>query len=124
MSGSMEPELSINDLLFVKEAGDYAVGDMIVYQKDGMSVVHRIMEINGDEVITKGDANNTEDSPILKTRIEGKVVGKSRFLGEIVRFVKTPTGTIFVVSFAILILNISYMRENESQEKVKKEKRK
>ena len=32
LSGSMEPTLSVNDLVFIREADSYAEGDVVVYQ--------------------------------------------------------------------------------------------
>ena len=53
LSGSMEPELSVGDLLFVAERDTYEVEDVVVYQDGGMAVTHRIIAINENEVITK-----------------------------------------------------------------------
>ena len=61
MSGSMEPEISVNDLVFVEKPGELHVGDVILYNSGESRVLHRIVDINGDTVTTKGDANNTKD---------------------------------------------------------------
>ena len=51
LSGSMEPALSIDDLIIVKKCDDYDIGDIIVYQRNYELIVHRIVEINGNNVI-------------------------------------------------------------------------
>ena len=63
LSGSMEPELSVNDVIIVQQQDGYEVGDVVVYQSDKSLVVHRIIEISDGMVVTQGDANNTTTSP-------------------------------------------------------------
>ena len=62
LSGSMEPTLSVGDLLIVKEQPGYEVGDIVVYQSGSMPVVHRIVDVAEDTVTTRGDANNVDDA--------------------------------------------------------------
>ena len=73
LSGSMESELSIGDLIFISERDGYEVGDVVVYQDGGIAVVHRIISIDGETVTTKGDANNTPDAAISMESIKGEV---------------------------------------------------
>ena len=94
LSGSMEPELSVDDLLIVTPSDTYEVGDVVVYQTQRTAVVHRIVSIKGDKIITRGDANNTDDDPITKENIKGKVIFAIPFIGLIVNLIKTPFGTI------------------------------
>ena len=53
LTGSMEPELLPDDLVFVREQENYKAGDIVVYQKDNQLIVHRILEINSSEAVTK-----------------------------------------------------------------------
>ena len=64
LSGSMEPALSVGDLLIVREQAHYEAGDIVVYQSGSMPVVHRIVSISEEGVITRGDANNANDDII------------------------------------------------------------
>lgn len=76
-SGSMDPYLEVNDVILIKSQNDYKVDDIITYKSnDNEYITHRIVEIDGDKIITKGDANNTEDKPIKKNNIIGKLVFK------------------------------------------------
>ena len=61
LSGSMEPTFSKDDLILVKKTDNIAIGDIVVYQSNNSLVVHRVVSIDDDVVITKGDANNIED---------------------------------------------------------------
>ena len=87
-TGSMEPELHVGDVAVIKkcEANDVEEGDIIEYQMEGYTVIHRIKsktQKNGHfTFITKGDNNNTEDSePVSEEQLIGKVIFKVRFLG-------------------------------------------
>lgn len=113
LSGSMEPELSKGDLIIVSKSETYEKNDIVVFQSRGSLVVHRIVDIDKDTVITKGDANNTTDEPINIIAIKGKVRFCIPFVGNIVNFIKTPIGTICIIVVAILLIEIP--RRNEKQ---------
>ena len=66
LSGSMEPTIHIDDLIIVTEQEDYKENDIVAYQSGSMVVVHRIIAVEPDTVITQGDANNAPDAPIRK----------------------------------------------------------
>lgn len=75
-SSSMESELHINDLIFVKSYDNYKVGDIITYKVDDTYVTHRIVSISDDGIITKGDANGACDEMISVDDVVGKYVYK------------------------------------------------
>lgn len=125
LSGSMEPEISVGDLLIVGERESYETGDVIVYQDGRMAVTHRIVSISEDEVITRGDANNIEDDPITPEQIKGEVVVVIPLLGYAVNIIKTPLGTLCILALAIFLLERSFRMERskdtEELEKIKAE---
>lgn len=116
LSGSMEPELSVNDLIFVRQMDSYEVRDVVVFQSYGSLVVHRILEIDGENVVTQGDANDTADDPIALTEIKGEVVGHVPYVGAILRFLKTPIGIVLVLGAAILLMELSFQKEKKEAE--------
>ena len=93
-TGSMEPEIEEEELIIIKEESEYNVGDIITYENDNYLVTHRIIKINDNEIITKGDANNEEDLKISENQIVGKVIYHSKALG------------IFVIYYLKIILII------------------
>ncbi len=113
LSGSMEPEISVGDLLIVAERKSYEVGDVVVYQDGRMAVTHRIVAITEDEVITKGDANNTEDAPITVEQIKGEVVLAIPHAGYAVNAIKTPLGTLCILALAIFLLERSFRAKKQ-----------
>lgn len=128
LSGSMEPEFSVDDLVIVREYDDYKTGDVVVYQSGNSLIMHRIVSVEGDEIITKGDANNIEDSPIREEDIKGRVYAHIPRAGGIVMFLKTPAGFLLMLAGAIVLLELPYFCERrkaiDEQEKIKEEIRK
>lgn len=116
LSGSMEPTLSKGDLIVVEEADSYAVDDMVVYQDGRSLVVHRVIEITEEGVITQGDANNTPDAPVEAKVIKGKVWFYIPWVGELVNLLKTPIGTIVILASAILLVEIPRRREKQKDD--------
>ncbi|MBQ9784657.1 MAG: signal peptidase I [Clostridia bacterium] len=114
LSGSMEPELSVGDLLIVAEEESYGVDDVIVFRDGYSAVVHRIVEVNGDEIVTRGDANNTNDEPITKKVIKGRVILAIPFLGHVVNFIKNPVVTVLLVAAVIFVTEYSFARRKKT----------
>ena len=128
LTGSMEPELSADDLVIVRKANDYEVGDIVVYQDRNSLVIHRIDSIDGDLVTTKGDANTTPDDPVSRTLIKGRAVAHIPLAGTVVRFMKSPVGFILILLTAAALFEIPYLTERKKRdselEKIKEEIRK
>ena len=116
LSGSMEPELKVNDLVFVTQADDYEVGQIVVYQLGKTLVIHRIVSLDGEYIVTKGDANNTEDEPVTYLQVKGVYRFKIPFVGMLVRFIKTVPGTLIVFMLAMYLLLRSRRKEREKDD--------
>ena len=100
-SGSMEPQLKIGDIILIKECKEYESGDIITYNvNNSYLVTHRIVEKEGNYVITKGDSNNTKDEKVNKNNIEGKVIFNSKLL----KLIYDHWVIAVIVIFLILIL--------------------
>lgn len=116
LSGSMEPALSVGDMLVVAPQESYEVEDVVVFQTGRSAVVHRIISINEEGVITRGDANNTEDDPIALESIKGKVIIVIPFVGYIVNLIKTPIGTIILLGLAVWLLEGSFKKDKKQND--------
>jgi signal peptidase I len=115
-SGSMIPNLNINDFVIVSHNVPFnslKVGDIIVFKTYGTddsgqheTIVHRVAEIvtdpsNGQTIIrTKGDANPDSilgaDYPIFQPLYIGKVVYVIPKLGVITDILHPPTNYILI----------------------------
>ncbi len=131
-SGSMEPALSVNDIVVVKIGNDNLVkDDIITYINDKNEIItHRIVIVNSDTITVMGDANNTYDTPINRDQVVGKVIKVYPELGVWQKVITEPK--ILIVLFITLLafdFAISYDgKEKEvkktKSKKVKKEKKK
>lgn len=99
-SGSMSGTVDVNDMVIVKITDDFQAGDIVTYQADGYFVTHRIISINKDQIITKGDSNNTEDDPIGRDKIIGKVVAIFPFMA-----IFEILGAIILISIIVVVFN-------------------
>lgn len=80
---SMFPWIRESDIVFLRHMGICEVGrgDVIVFEKNGMLCVHRVLAIRGDvrqgandiSLITKGDATADADSLVSSDEVLGKV---------------------------------------------------
>ena len=76
-SGSMWPELKKGDLILIKgidNKEEINIGDVIVYSNVKGFTIHRVIEMNKDSLVTKGDANNVKDSPVKYEEVVGKAL--------------------------------------------------
>lgn len=113
LSGSMEPAVSVDDLVVIKAGNDYGVGDVVAYNDGYAMVLHRLVELDEESAVTKGDANNVADEPIKREAIAGKMVAKWDGGGRIVGVVQSPAGIISILSVAVVLLVLSYRKESE-----------
>ncbi len=105
VSGSMEPTISVNDMVVSRSQEQYAVGDIVTFVSGDSLVTHRIVEETEGGFITKGDANNTEDmEPLSPDQIVGKVVWSIPAIGIVLEYLKTPLGMLCLILIGFLLI--------------------
>lgn len=97
MTGSMEPNIHVGDYLLVIKSKEYKEKDIVTFKKDGYYITHRIIKINKETVITKGDANNVADEEINKSDIVGKYIFKNKILNYIMEYKYILIGIIIIL---------------------------
>lgn len=136
ISGSMEPELGIGDVIISKEVtdtSDLSVGDIITFKGDkrfdNQKVTHRVLvtpynDGNGGIVlVTKGDANVNDDGEINYYDVESKCIAKVDFLRDVYNFFFSKWGLIIFIVLLLLIffdeimniVRLSVSREEEEE---------
>ncbi|MHB0977446.1 MAG: signal peptidase I [Candidatus Aquicultorales bacterium] len=98
-SNSMWPVLRRGDLVLVQRATPETikVGTVVVYQQGSSFVIHRVVAVNEDTVVAKGDANSSEDRPVHYDEVIGQVpvvwgrIVKIPYLGYITFLAKRPS---------------------------------
>ena len=73
-SGSMWPALHIGDLVFIQRVAkaDIKVGDIVVWQNPNGFTIHRVKELRENDLVTKGDANFTDDPAVKYEDVVGR----------------------------------------------------
>ena len=119
LSGSMEPTIPVGSVVYSKAVDNpetLEVGDIVVFYEGlgDIPVVHRLVEnrLSERELITQGDANNTEDlQPIPYQNVIGKVRFHVPHLGTILTPLSTMGGKISVIALIIGGLLLCYVSQ-------------
>ena len=119
LSGSMETQISVGDVVVVKEVDTNTL-------KKGV-ITHRINEVIYEDgktkYITKGDNNNTQDSGyVTPEQVEGVFQFKISRLGNLAMFVQTPIGMIVCLSIPVIILVVIQLNDNKKDKELIDEK--
>ena len=115
-SGSMEPAISVNDLLLIKGWESYQAGDIITYvSPKGALVTHRIKEVLDNGYITQGDANNIADEEVLRQRVMGRVIFVMPVAGGIIDGLLSPVGIFILVCAFLLVWLIRRIRRDQNE---------
>lgn len=119
LGGSMEPTIKTGALIVMEKTApeEILVGDVIGFRVEGMDtpVCHRVIEIvdtgGGVGFITKGDANESPDTWVVKPEnLIGRVVLDLAWLGYVAKFIKTPYGFGFLLGLPAIVLIALEMR--------------
>jgi len=111
VSGSMEPNYSVGDLIYVKtvDPESVQVGDPITFvlNEDLVVATHRVTAIDSEnrQFTTKGDANKTDDAaPVHFNNLIGVPVFAIPLLGYVSEFIQHPPGMYIAIAFGVLLL--------------------
>ena len=105
-SGSMEPVIKVNNLIIVKKQKEYHEGDIVTYKKGKEYITHRIVDINGEEITTRGDANNTNDKTFNEEQIVGKYIYHFKTVSIINFIFRNPLNIFFTLTILLSIVLI------------------
>ena len=125
-TNSMEPTISINDVVITKKVKKEKIkkGDVITFLQDGEVITHRITQIedNGNYT-TKGDNNNIEDIfKITYENIEGKHILTIPYLGKIVQVLDNKI--VFLIITLIILIFMLITIQNQEKRENRREKKK
>lgn len=100
-SGSMSPELKVGDYIIIGKSDKYKVGDIVTYKSKSSYITHRIVYMDNEKVVTKGDSNNINDKYINRKDIVGKLVLKLKVITFISFLLSIPYTWIIIFIFGI-----------------------
>ncbi|MBQ4141304.1 MAG: signal peptidase I [Clostridia bacterium] len=129
ISGSMEPEYSVGDLIYVKpvDPATIEVGDDITFilNEDLVVATHRVVRIDAEKkhFYTKGLANEIEDNdPVHFNNVIGVPQFKLPLLGYISDFVQNPPGMYITIAGGILLIIFVFLPDMIAGKKKELEK--
>ena len=111
---SMEPGFHRGDLAIVRKAGIYQVGDVVTYRdaRMGAFVIHRIIGVEQDHYILKGDNNSWIDAyHPTQEEIIGKLWVHAPKLGRAMEWLRLPVNTALIIGLLGGILMVSMMTQ-------------
>ncbi len=128
--GEVTDQIQMFDLIFVNQLpseSELKVNDIVVYEVDGISVIHRIVAIEEPSLkhpderqfLLQGDANNISDRfPVLYKQMRG-IYGGSRipFIGSFVMFMQSPAGYLCVILVLVAIIATPIAEKKTKKEK-------
>ena len=110
ITGSMADTIQIKDIVIVKLTQDVEVNDIITYKSGEDFVTHRVIKIEDNKITTKGDANNSEDNPITKDEVVGKVVFIISNVAVWMNVFRTQE-VLLAIIFTIIMIKILFFRK-------------
>ena len=117
VSNSMYQYLEVNDLIIVEKTNDYVVGDVVVYDDGFVLVVHRIVEIDDEVFVAKGDANNSNDRPYSVSLIKGEVVDIIPGMGVLQETLDNPIVKFCCLGVAFVLFELSFRLDKKQKPK-------
>lgn len=129
VSGSMEPEIPVGSVLYVKhvEPETVAENEIIAFQDVDDVVAHRVVYNRPalGEFVTKGDANNVEDrDPIPYEAVVGRVEAHLPVFGMAMALYSSTMGKVYLFLTAgcglMLCMLANRMEEDDARKAIKK----
>lgn len=115
-------QFNANDIVIVKKVNninELKLYDVISYiNEDNVNIIHRIIEIDNDSIITRGDSNNISDKPIKFSQVVGVYTNfKIPKLGLIVFFLESYFGVLCIISiyYLLILCSIIFSKINKEE---------
>lgn len=103
---SMEPSLRRGDLAVIRSQSTYRPGDVVLYDSPQLSskVLHRIVRVEGDRFVLKGDNNDFLDSEQpTEEQIVGRLWLSVPAVGHVSEWLREPAHSALLVGLATLL---------------------
>ncbi len=106
ITGSMSDTIKPQDIVIVKITNDVNVNDIITYKNNNDFITHRVIKKDEKQLITKGDANTSQDTPITQNDVVGKVIYIVNDVGVWINVFKTPQ---VIIAIIVSIIGIRFV---------------
>ena len=111
MKGDNPDSFDGNAYIVTFKQKSYEVGDIITFDTGGrIPTTHRIIGIEPEGYVTKGDANNTEDDwRVPDEAVVGKVIITIHGGGTVIKYLRSPAGLTALAIIMALIFALPYI---------------
>jgi len=123
-SGSMEPAFNVGDVVIAGPLGSDGIkpGVIVTYAIGKNLITHRVLSIDGNTLITKGDANENPDPiPVQFSQVKSLYLFRIPYIGYVAGFVRTRPGWLLTIILPSLIL-VGFIAKDIVKEALKDEK--
>ena len=109
-SESMRPAINMGDLIITGPLnglinGEVKSGTIVTYEKNKELVTHRVQSIDGEALVTKGDAVEDSDPwPVTMSDVRGIYLFKVPFVGFLTSFIQTKIGWFLAIIIPAALL--------------------
>lgn len=116
-SESMKPTLNLGDLIVTGPPGGLLTGEtepgrVVTFEYNGELVTHRIRSIEGQTLVTKGDAVEDPDPwAVTVSDIKGIYLLKMPYVGYVTSFVQTKLGWFLMIIIPSMCLVLWLIRD-------------
>jgi signal peptidase len=99
----MKPAINMGDIVITGPRGGLLTGEVkpgtiVTYQRGDELVTHRVLSVNGDALVTKGDAMEDPDPwTVSLSDISGVYLLKIPYVGYVADFVRTKLGWFLLI---------------------------
>lgn len=112
MSESMKPAINMGDMIVTgpPDGGQgVSPGDIVTYKSGDELITHRVLSIEGETLVTKGDATEDADPwPVEMSSLTGIYIFKIPYLGYFHDFIRTKLGWFLVIIIPALLF-VAYL---------------
>ena len=98
-SESMKPNINMGDLIITGPInGEIKNGTVVTYMHNKSLITHRVQGIDGNTIITKGDALEDPDQwKVALSDVKGVYLFKIPYVGFVLNFIRTKLGWFLVI---------------------------
>lgn len=109
-SESMKPAINMGDMVITGPlagplSGEVSPGAIVTYQRGEELVTHRVLSVDGDTLLTKGDAVEDPDPwAVTLSNVRGVYLFRIPYIGYVSNFVGTKFGWFLAIIIPALLL--------------------
>ena len=109
-SESMKPAINMGDMVITgplngPRNGEIEPGTIVTYERGNEPVTHRVLSVDGETLVTKGDAvEDADPRPVSTSEVSGIYLLRIPYAGYLSNFMRTKVGWFAVIIIPAVLL--------------------